>query len=156
MINKSDKVFKVDCDLDTLICWLQNNQDWSEKINGNHAKRYSLPKAFLRLHKLFFPPKLVMISPGRFCIQARVGILRTVSFSVEESENSLEIKAGEPANNIAEVGFVSRSSRVQTALRSTLFSLNSATKGRTTKFSEQYLDAFVGYIRSIGLPPARK
>jgi len=156
MINKGEQVLEVDCDLDTLICWLQNNPDWSEKICRNQAKSYFLPKAFLRLYKLFFPSKLIMISPGRFCIKARVGILRTVSFSVEESENSLKITAGEPANNITEIGFVSRSNRVKSRLHSTLFCLNSTYRERTRKFSERYLDAFVSYIKSTGLPPARK
>jgi hypothetical protein len=156
LISKSDKVFEIDCDLDTLICWLQNNPDWSEKVRSNNTKPGLLSKASSRLYKLFYPPQLKMISPGRFCIKARFGFLKPVAFSIVEAENSLEIKAGEPANNITEIGFVSRSNRVKSRLHSTLFCLNSTYRERTRKFSEQNLDAFVSYIERSGLPPARK
>ena len=155
MINKAEQVFEMDCDLDTLICWLQNNQDWFEKISQVRTKKHSLSKVILRIQRFIFPPRLIMRFPGNFCVKVRGNLLQPIVFSIVEGTNALEIMAGEPINNVTQIGNTSRSIRIKSAFRFYEFRLKTAYNSKTKRFSERYLNAFVNLIQSAGLPPAK-
>jgi len=156
MINSREQVLELDCDLDTLICWLQDNPDWAEKISQAHTKRNPLSKIFLRIQRLLYPPRLSVSSLSSFDAKALVNFLQPIAFSIVEAENALEIKPGEATNNVKEIGYVKRSNRIKSAVRSIKFRMSMLKKIRTKQFSERYLNAFIVYINSVGLPPARR
>lgn len=156
MINSSEQVFELDCDLDTLVCWLQDNRDWAEKISLAHTKRNPLAKAILSIQGLLFPPRISVCSVTSFSVKALVYFLEPIAFNVVEGKNALEIKAGELTNDATEMGYVLRSNRIKSAFRSIIFRRNKSKINKTKQFSERYLAAFICYIKSVELPPARR
>ncbi len=156
MINSSEQVFEVDCDLDTLVCWLQNNPDWAEKIGQTWPKRNLLYKILSGVKKLFFPAQMIMSSPNSFRVKGWVNFLMPVVFSIVEGEKTIKIKAGEMENNVKGIGFISRSNPIRSSIILNKFRWNWARKMRIQKNSRRYLHAFGDYVNRAGLPSARR
>ena len=66
MIDDSEQVIEVDCDLDTLICWLQDNPDWSGKLVETNTRKTATFHTRKRNRVVRFPVQLRMSSPSRF------------------------------------------------------------------------------------------
>lgn len=156
MIDDSEQVIEVDCDLDTLICWLQDNPDWSGKLVKTNTRKTATIHTRRGNRVIRFPVRLRMSSPSSFCVRVRSKFLELIIFSINQSGNMLEIRAGEQPNYRADVTKVSRLNWFRSKLQKLLYQLKTENNRRTERHSQPYLEDFVDQIRSAGLPLSTK
>ena len=156
MINGNELVYELDCDLDTLVCWLQDNPTWCEKIIRLNTKKLPLSFYPLRIQGFFLPPRLTMTSSNSFRVQMWTYWFQYVKFTIVESENGLEIMAGDVIDNDNKNGCATKSDRMRASFHFFQRQANLAKKAKEKELSEHYLIQFINLINSSGLPPARK
>ncbi len=156
MIDDSEQVIEVDCDLDTLICWLQDNPDWSGKLVKTNTRKTATFHTRKRNRVVRFPVQLRMSSPSRFCVKVRSKFLELIIFSINQSGNMLEIRAGEQPNYRADVTKAYRQNWFRLKLQKLFYQLKTDLNRRTERHSQLYLEAFADQIRSAGLPLSKK
>ncbi len=71
MINSSEQVFEVDCDLDTLVLCCKTTQIGLRKL-VRLAKSEIFVQNTFRVKKLFFPAQMIMSSPNSFRVKGQI------------------------------------------------------------------------------------
>lgn len=86
----------------------------------------------------------------------RSKFLELIIFSINQSGNMLEIRAGEQPNYRADVTKAYRQNWFRLKLQKLFYQLKTDLNRRTERHSQLYLEAFADQIRSAGLPLSKK